>query len=198
MIHRNRLSKRFRGGFGMVESVLSVVLVSGVVVVALNTAGATFANRRMGVDRMRAQLLASELMSEILAQHYEDPGATVAFGLESGESSTNRADFDDVDDYRGLNDSSPRSKTGIALTGFTNWSRKVTVVRVDPNNPQNIALSESGMKRITVTVQYGGRSVATLTALRSGAIPAGGRSNLLSETVDYVKGTISFTGVILD
>jgi len=173
--------------FGMVESIFSIVLVSGVVVVALNTAGATFTSRRLAADRIRAQLLAGELMSEILAQEYEEPDTTVAFGLESGEGTGNREAFDDVDDYRNLVDAPPKLKGGSQLSGFSDWSRTAAVVRVNTTNPNNLALSESGMKKITVAVKYRGTTIASITALKSGAMRAAGKSSLLEETVEYVE-----------
>ena len=181
------LRKISRRAFGMVESIFSIVLVGGVVVVALNTAGATFTSRRLAADRIRAQLLAGELMSEILAQDYEDPDSTVVFGPESGESTTSRAAFDDVDDYRNLVDTPPKFKSGLELSGFSDWSRTAAVVRVNTVNPNNIALSESGMKKITVAVKYHGTTIASIAALKSGAMPAAGKSKQLEETVEYVE-----------
>jgi type II secretory pathway pseudopilin PulG len=191
-------SGRRRRGFGMVESIICVVLVGGVVVAALNNAGATFTNRRLATDRIRAQLLAGELMSEILAQHYEDPLSPV-FGLEPDENALFRTTFDDVDDYRNHTDSPPKSREGVALSGYSDYSRIVAVVRADRTNPNNISLSESGLKRITVTVKVRGKTAATVTALRSGAIQAAGKNNLLGETVDYVERTsTNLTAELLD
>jgi hypothetical protein len=164
-----------RDAFSIVEAVISLVLVSGVMVASLNAVGASFTAQRGIGDRARGQLLANDLMSEILAQAYEDPNETVALGLESSEiGGVNRSLYDDVDDYRAVTDSPPNLKDGTAMQGFTGWTRSVVVVRVDPNNLTTLAISESGAKRITITVQHGNVIVATLEAIKTKASPPAG------------------------
>ncbi len=175
-----------RPAFSMVESIFSLVLVSGVMVVALNTVGSTFQSQQHAGNRIRAELLADDLLSEILAQAYEDEGAAVAFGLESGEGSANRSAFDDVDDYRSMVDSPPKFKDGSLQSGFSDWSRSVMVVHAVPTSLNTISLTETGIKRITVTVKYKGAVVGTVSAVRTGARPPAGKSRNLKEILDYI------------
>lgn len=164
-----------RGAFSIVEAVMSLVLVSGVMVASLNAVGASFTAQRGIGDRARGQLLANDLMAEILAQAYEDPNETIAFGLEASETGgVNRSLYDDVDDYRSVTDSPPELKDGTAMQGFTGWSRSVTVVRTDPTNLTVLALSETGAKKITVMVKHGNVVVATLVGIKTSASPAAG------------------------
>ncbi len=165
-----------RGALSIVEAVISLVLVSGVMVAALNTVGASFSAQRNVGDRIRGQLLANDLMAEILALSYEDPNETVAYGLELSESGgVGRAKFDDVDDYRNITDSPPSLKDGTPLTGLpSGWSRSVAVARVESGNLEALSMNETGVKRITVTVRNAKSVVATLTGIKTKASPPAG------------------------
>jgi len=96
---------------------------------------------------------------------------------------TNRSAYDDVDDYRNLTDSPPKLKNGTAIVGFTGWTRTVSVVRVDKDvlncgsgTFPLCPVSESGVKKITVTVKHGNIVVATLVAIKTKASPAAGET----------------------
>jgi len=172
---REAAKNRVRSGLSIVEAVISLVLVSGVMVVSLNTVGASFTAQRGIGDRARGQLLANDLMTEILGRAYEDPNEPVVFGLEASEiGGVDRSLYDDVDDYRGVTDSPPRLKDGTAIQGFTGWSRSVIVLRTDPNNLTVLSLTESGAKKITVTVKHGNVTVAKLLGIKTKASPASG------------------------
>jgi len=164
-----------RRGFTMIEAVLSVVLVSGLLVVTLNTVGAsTMGQYRVG-ERGRAQLLALDLMNEILEQDYQDPTETVQFGLEPGDVGAGRSGYDDVDDYRNYSASPPVHRDGTAISGLTGWTEQVAVNRVVPANPSQNQVSETGVKRITVTIKKGNATLASIIALR-------GQTNPVSST----------------
>ena len=62
-----------RAGFTLVEAAISTVLVSGLLVAALNTVGATKLGQQNTAERGHGYLLAQELMSEIMRQDYADP-----------------------------------------------------------------------------------------------------------------------------
>jgi hypothetical protein len=115
----------------------------------------------------RGRLLAESLMAEIARRQYEDPDGTVAFGIEAGEGTGNRADFDDIDDYSGWSASPPTAQDGTVLTDTSGWSRNVAVAWVDPENPAMVKTSETGAKRITVTAGYNNVTQATLVAIRT-------------------------------
>ena len=113
-------------------------------------------------------MLAQALMAEILQQPYEDSEEPVAWGLEPGEGAATRQAFDDVDDYRHWSESSPQYKDGTTVPGMEGWSRTVRVMRVDPSDLGQILLMETGVKRITVTVEHNSVAVAEMTALKTG------------------------------
>jgi len=71
---------RVTGGFTLIESVISIAIAGGLLVVALNAAGsAKFGQYKTG-QRQRGLMLAQDLMAEVLAQAYAEPVDTATFG----------------------------------------------------------------------------------------------------------------------
>jgi hypothetical protein len=120
-------------------------------------------------QRATARLLADGLMNDILPNAYEDRDVTPLFGPEGNESAANKTTFDDVDDFNGWIESPPKDRAGATISGMNNWERRVTVERVNPADPTVVVGSESGAKRIVVSARFNGVTVATRTAIRTGA-----------------------------
>ena len=155
-------------GFSMVEIVFCVVLVSGLVVVSLDTLGASkVAQRNLG-ERAVGQLLASSLMSEIMNQSYEDPNELSVFGIELSELPNLRSSFDDVDDYSGWDVSPPQNRDGTQIPNLSGWRQTVQIIAVDPANLNLKRIKDMGLKRITVTITRQNVVVATLVGVKSG------------------------------
>lgn len=115
-------------------------------------------------------LLASGLMSEIMALAYQDPFLpTIALGPEAGESTTSRANWNDVDDYNGWTESPLQNKDSTVIPNTVGWTRSVVVTWVSSGNPTQISLVETGCKCITVTVKHNGVVVATRVCLKGNA-----------------------------
>ncbi|MCH7595424.1 MAG: hypothetical protein IID35_02600 [Planctomycetes bacterium] len=165
--HTRRGSRCLHPAFSLVETALSILLVGGLVVAALNTVGASVAGREFTRNRGRGDLLAHHLMSEILRQSYQEPVDTPTMGRESGESGGSRSSYDDVDDYDGWASSPPEEKNGSALADLTGWERSVVVEFVDPNVLTTVSATETGVKRITVTVRHHGVDKASLTSIKT-------------------------------
>jgi MSHA pilin protein MshD len=157
----------------MIEVVISIVIIGTMLVAALSAAGAAVTSRQKLLWRVQGQQLARALMSEILPMPYQDPTQdpnvpTLVLGCETGETSTNRATFDDVDDFNGYQQSPPQALDGSALTSESTWSWSVTVEWVNPLSPGGAAVpAETETKRITVTVIHNSMAVATLVGLRT-------------------------------
>jgi MSHA pilin protein MshD len=162
-------SKRNPRGFALIEAVLSVLIVSLLLVAALNVLGGSRAGQAWNSNRLRAHYLASDLMAEILDKPYADPGATPIFGPEPAEIIAGRTTYDDVDDYSGYTESPPKDRTGAVIPGLTGWRRDVAVAYVTPANVTVTSLTDQGVKRITVTVSRNGGTFAKLVALRTSA-----------------------------
>ena len=164
------MTQRFNAvrGFSMVEAVFCVVLVGGLVVVSLDTLGASkMAQRNLGV-RALGQLLASSLISEIMNQSYSDPNEASIFGIELSEILASRPSFDDVDDYHGWTASPPQNRDGTVIPGLTGWSQTVQIQRVDPADFGIQRTTDTGVKRVTVTITRNNVSVATLVGVKTG------------------------------
>lgn len=155
------------GAFSLVEVTVSMVIIAGMLVAALSAVGASRLSQQRTSEYSRGQLLAESLMAEILRQDYLDPNDTPVFGCESGESTSTRADFDDVDDYDGWSSTPPVAKDGTQLMGLSGWQRSVNVQWVNPTDTGEVKSSESNAKRITVTVSCNNKQVGSLVAIRT-------------------------------
>src|SRR3954466_4194450 len=103
---------RKSSGLTLIEVIASTIIVSMMAVAALNALAAATKSANSIGNRAIAAGLADELMSEILMQAYSDPDSSPVFGHESGESTTVRSAFDDVDDYNAWNASPPQYRDG--------------------------------------------------------------------------------------
>jgi MSHA pilin protein MshD len=160
-----------RHGLSLVEVSFSTLLVGLVLLTALKSTGAVFQGRVSIADEADAVGLAQELISEIMAQDYEDPTEDPpVFGPDTGETTVpnSRQDFDDVDDYNGWSSSPPRNKgSATTRTEFTGYQRSVAIVYVDPDSPATTSGTDKDLKRITVTVTPPIGDPAILVAFRS-------------------------------
>lgn len=149
---------------------MSILIVGLMLVAALNTVGASKFSQVHNAEQALGPMLAQSLMSEILNQSYEEPAATLAFGLEREDASV-RTDWDDVDDYHGWSASPPQGRDGTVLSDTAGWGRAVAVTWADTADLDSTAASPSGIKRIDVTVTHNGRTVTTLSSLRTNGWP---------------------------
>ncbi|MCP3904433.1 MAG: hypothetical protein GY715_12465 [Planctomycetes bacterium] len=164
---------RSRTAFTLIEAVISLALVSVVLVAALSTFGATARTRAVQTANQQRDMLAGQLMSEILRAAYTDPDVDgSAGGREVGEGDDDRATWDDVDDYNGLANEPPLEPDGTPMARFTGWTRSVNVHNVNPADPSEIGspLVQTGLKHITVTVTdaWGGQTTHVSMKSRDG------------------------------
>src|SRR5579871_5409936 len=149
-------------GFTLVECVMATLVVAGMMVTALTTVAFSVLAQGKAADRAVGGMYAEALIAEIMTQAYSEPGATVStFGPDPGEGTSSRANWDDVDDYAGWNESPLQNKDGSVITNTTGWRRSVEVVWVTPTSPMTVSAVESGCKRVTVTVRHNNNVVAT-------------------------------------
>lgn len=155
-------------GFTMVEAVMSTLVVSLVLVAAMRVAGISSVMQYKAAERVTGRYLADGLLNDIRILAYQDPGSTVNFGIEPGESATSKANYDDVDDFKGWSESPPQERDGTVMSQFSSsWRRSVTVAWVTAANPSQTSSTETGLKLITVNVYHNGLLVATRSAIRS-------------------------------
>ncbi len=133
----------------MVESVFCVALVGGLVVVSLDTLGASTTAQRHAGDRALGLLLASSAMSEIMNQSYEEIALTAASGIEVLGIRLAQPYLEDEEVYN-------------------EWQQSVQVEMVNPADLSNERFLSTGVKRITVTVTRHGIVMAALVAVKTG------------------------------
>ena len=160
-------SRQLRRGVTLVEVVMSTMIVSILMVATLKALGAATSSSKSAGNRAVAIGLADDLMTEILKAKYVDPGSSPVFGLETGEGSTTRAAFNDVDDYNGWTEQPPQAKDGTVMANRSDWQRRVTVDWVTVIDPSKTSSTETGVKRIRVDVDYKGVNVVEQTAIRT-------------------------------
>ncbi len=158
-------------GFSLVEVVIAVVIVAVMLTAALTTVAASSKTQYLVGSRNQGNLLAQDLMAEILSQSYEELDDLPLFGRESGEGASSRRNWDDVDDYHGWSSSPPQDKDGTAIPDLTGWTRRVSVEWVNPAMLTQVAGGSTGVKRITVSVMRGNVPMASLVAIRTEAWP---------------------------
>jgi len=91
------------------------------------------------------------------------------FGREVNELLSSKANYDDVDDFNGWSESPPQDRDGTVMSGLSGWQRSVVVDWVVAADPTQVSLSETGAKRVTVTVKHKGITIATRVAIRTNA-----------------------------
>lgn len=157
-------------GFSLVEVVVAILVLSALLAASLNTVAASASMQRHAADRARARVLALDLLNEARRHPYDDPIAGGGIGPGPGEINGTRSLFNDVDDFNGWSASPPQRTDGSVIPGFEGWTRACTVEYVSLADPNATVMTDSGVKRITVTVHRGKQPMATATGLRTRAL----------------------------
>ena len=137
-----------RSGFTLAESVVSMLIVSVMLVAALNMVGSSARARQVQESASRDLALAGDLLAEVLHAGYAELYTASNWGPDSGENTGSREHFDDVDDYDGWSSSPPESKAGETLEGYEGWRRSVRVRYADPTHPDQNRGFDSGLFRL--------------------------------------------------
>jgi hypothetical protein len=164
---RVKTSIALKFGLTLLEVIVATLITGLMLVVSLDSIGAVYQSNLANAGRLTGPGLAHELMAEIMSMPYTDAtGNNLALGVESGESTVNRNDFDDVDDYNGLNSLGIRTKSGTLVTGYTTWRQQASVEWVEILTGLTGILGDTGLKRITVTITSPEGKVTQLVAYR--------------------------------
>lgn len=161
-----------RKGISLIEVAISSFLIGMLTIAALKTSGGVMQTWTQVKSNYDGSVLAESLLEEILQVSYEDPEGSAVWGIESGEtqSPTNRSEFDDLDDYDDWTETPPKTKAGVALSGFTGWTRLVDIKKLkknDPDDTHNDNSSDKGMRRVSVTVTDPNGKTTTVSGWRA-------------------------------
>lgn len=106
-------------GLTLIELILSMVIISVALVGVLSVMNLTVRNSADPLIQHQALAIAEAYLEEILLQAYDDPN-----GTNVGE---NRATYDNVADYNGLNDAGALDQRGNAIPGLSSYGVSVAV-----------------------------------------------------------------------
>ncbi len=151
-------------GITLIETVLSLLIIGGAFVASLNAISGARASQAIAAQQRLGLILAEDLMAEVLSQPYKED---TTLGIELGENTGDRSNYDDIDDYRGWTSTPPTDVDGGDILGAQGYTRSVQVDRVQFWSPTTTSVTDQGMLRIIVTVTRGGKEVAKITTYRS-------------------------------
>jgi MSHA pilin protein MshD len=154
-------------GFTLVEVGLCTLVVGVLLSAALTVAGRSGVAQYKLAERATARFLADGLITDIMSLAYEEPNGTPLFGREVNELITSKANYDDVDDFNGWTETPPQDRDGTAMSGMSGWKRSVTVDWVTPADVTQTSLTESGAKRVVVTIKHNNITITTRTAIKT-------------------------------
>lgn len=127
-------------GVTLIELVISIVVIAVAVSSVLGVFSLTAQHSADAMVREQAVAIANAYLEEIALKPVDDV---------DGDGETLRADFDDVDDYNGLNDSSVCDQFGTTVVGLEPYAVSVSVV------PGALgSLPAADVDRIDVTVTH--------------------------------------------
>jgi len=177
---RNR-TIRFRlgpsRGFSQIEVAASTALLSVLMIATLATIAASRRRANDEMNRLQGQLLATELLTEILSLPACDPqsGPPGTLGREPGENNGDiRTNWDDVDDYHNSTESPPKYRTGLDIPGFASWTRTTVIERLKSNDWTKTSPSYASIYKITVSLSRNGQLITTVTSFKNGDTPING------------------------
>ncbi len=158
-----------RRGLTLIETVVSVAVVSLLFAAALNASGTAAATRAVTEGQRQGEELCQALMAEILSMPYYDPQtAENGLGPEYGESNgVNRANFDDVDDYNGWTATPPINRSGDSLPNTSGLTRLVIVEKFNRSTGADLFTNAGEVKIVRVQVKRKSKLLYELTAVRS-------------------------------
>lgn len=134
-------TQKSQGGFSLIETIIVVVLL-GIMMAGMTVLFVENASKsHQPYLRQRALAVANAYMDEILHKRWDDNsplgGGCVVFAGSScasgpgaagiGTEEGARSNYDDIDDYNGLNDSPPLDSLGNTMTGYSGFSVAVSV-----------------------------------------------------------------------
>jgi MSHA pilin protein MshD len=179
MIIRKPVSPSVRQkGVTLVELVISIVVLSIAMVALMNAFSVSMSGSADPLWRNKSLKLAQLYLDEILSKRYDHnthvgglPFVTMpsCTGLGPDPGETDRADYNDVDDYNGLTESPPKSLTGNLDSSYTPYSISVSVVcdgtRVGAMQSSTTG-SNAQAKKISITITPPNQPAITFAVYR--------------------------------
>jgi len=158
---------RRRSGFTLVEMLLAIVIVGTGLTAFMNLMPVLGQSIDFSHEASSGLGLALLLINETDTVPFEDPASNCTFGLETDETASSRADFDDLDDYDGYTETPPADKMGNSMPNLADYTRSVEILNLDTTDLTTVRPDgTTEAKLVIVTVTCLGREVAQLSVVR--------------------------------
>jgi MSHA pilin protein MshD len=129
-------------GTTLIELVITITLIAIAVTAVLGTLAANAKASAEGMARAQAMAIAGAYLEEIRLKPCVDPDGV--------DGEVGRVNFDDVDDYNGLNDNGAVDQFGNAIAGLGQYQVSVAVV----HSSALTGVPNASAYRIDLTVTY--------------------------------------------
>ena len=165
-------------GFTLIELVVTMLILSVAALGVMYSLSLGLRHQSDALWQPKAVALAESYMEEILGRRYDErspsggvppcstatTACSIAAAFNDGEV---RAQFDDVDDYDGLNEQPPRDVYGNPRSDYDSYRVAVSVAYASPAQVTALGLdSTTDAKLVTVTVSTPESGSMSFSALR--------------------------------
>lgn len=147
-------SRRTQHGFTLIELVIAITVISIAVTGVMGALSAVSVRSAQSLILDQAIAIADAYLEEIRHKPFQDPDGV------SGE--TQRALFDDIQDYNGLNNNGARDQRGVAITGLDQYRVTVRLVGTALG-----VIPAVNVRRVDVTVRHSTGAVVTLSTYKT-------------------------------
>ena len=161
------LSKRYEGGFSLLEVLIAIILVC-LAIATLVIANSSFTKgNAAGTELSTAEFLIEQIRELTILLPVVDPESENAtFGPEADE--TTLANYDDLDDFDGASFCPPINADRTVLNEYAAYTQQVTVQNVSAGNfEQVIGDHGSSFVRVTVKVFLNSKQISSADWVRA-------------------------------
>ncbi|MEY4565879.1 MAG: hypothetical protein RLY14_849 [Planctomycetota bacterium] len=158
MISRLRTRNHIRlsrcRGWTMLETTSAIAIVSILLIGSFQTVATSLQFRVAQEDGLIADCLADSLFTELATLSFMDPSETTTqLGRETSEiGSSTRTNWDDIDDYHGLNETTVCYRDGSSVPNTTGWRRTVNISVNTPSTLTTTTTLTTPLRRIRIVV----------------------------------------------
>lgn len=147
----------------MVEVAIASLVLGLMMSAALSATGLAARIRGSHAVNNKAMQLCTDLLSEMTAVPIPPGTSAIPVAMTPGPRNT----FDDLFDYAKWNSQPPVDADGLTIPGAERWERGVLMWWANPQSPNNISVTPTGLVWIRVQVKRNDILLAEATMLRS-------------------------------